>query len=160
MKSETPKKMKQIVEEAISPKPTSESPKFATIGAVKGLTPTTRKTSPRKPKMVLPVQVPVLGENKPKETQVHVEIGELPKQDIIKVQKHEESPKSTVQRKQTMRQKSSRTIFKIHPRNSVKSLSLSRALKLKKEESTKTVFQSPSLYDEPLQKVETFMEKE
>jgi len=147
IKSETPKKMKQIVEEAISPKSISESPKFATIGAVKGTTPTTRKTS----KMVMPIQVPVLGENKqqPKETHVQVEIGELPKPDIITVQKHQESPKSTVPKRQTMRQKSSRTIFKKHPRNSVKSLSLSRALKLKKEDSTKTVFRSPSLYDEP-----------
>jgi len=149
-KPETPKKLKQIVEEAISPKSISESPKFATIGAIKRPTPTI-KTSPRKPKVVLPVQVPEARENQPKANQQLVEIGNLPHQQNKTEQKHEESPKSSVVLK---RQKSSKTIFKRHPRNSVKSLSLARAFKLRKEESSKTVFRSPSIYDEPVSHIQ------
>ena len=43
-----------------------------------------------------------------------------------------------------------KTSFKKQPRNSLRSLSLNRTTKLKKEEvRSKTIFRSPSIYDDP-----------
>ena len=114
----------------------AESPEVMAAVAVLKASPAVRKTPPRKAKeRVAPTPPPSA---KPAAHQPAKGSSPAPRP---KPKIEETSPVE-------LRKKPTRTEFRRQPRNSLRSLSLNRNAKLKKEEK-KMVFRSPSIYDEP-----------
>jgi len=131
---ESPTKLKKIVE---SPAPeTTKGTRTPATPKIKELasSPVVRRTPPRKAKEGLPVaaSTPKRKEGPPTKPKPTKPKSPLADENDVEL------------RKQT------KTEFKRQPRNSLRSLSLNRAGKLKKEEARpKSIFRSPSIYDDP-----------
>ena len=140
---ESPTKMNKIIESpSVS---SSRTPKL-------GPSPATRRTPPRKAKdMFTSTPVRTVKSTKtasPRSTPTRTA---APRRSPVKKvafpvvlePEKEKSPEVELRTK-------AKTSFKKQPRNSLRSLSLNRTTKLKREEAkSKTIFRSPSIYDEP-----------